>query len=605
MKKPHSINLKMLSLFITVAVLQSLLSTVTLYVIFDRIIRTQILQDLGSVMDQDSWNLNTFVNSVNQASLYLCTDKTIADILSTEQADPLETTAAINQLDTEITNHIAIPLNGVMNNYTYHFFVSQQLSLGRQVPSSYSFTDSGIRNDAAVSGTGWYQQARSLSGVLYCTLTTLDNGQKALMMARSVSNPYLISSTLPDGYLGVMVFVIDLSEIARQIEPAKLTASTDVFLTDSDGIVLYSKNAKDLQSSISRYVPQSLLEGYGTHRSDNLVYGWKNYIVNVSDLKYGWRLVAMTPDSDISRQLAPVRDSIVLTSLLSIAMGVLLGLFFSWKFTTPIKKLAQTMTTIKSRDYFDIFIEPPSNDEVGVLYDSFNHMMKRIDGLLDEVLKSVRLQKEAERKALQAQINPHFLYNTLDAVNWLALCDGDETIASVISSLANIMRFSIRNLDAQVAIAEEIDNVKNYVRIQSTCHADNFDMAYDIAPEILPLKCPAMMLQPLVENAILHGIERIDGRGSIRITGALDGELVRLRVSNSGPEVDVDALNAYLRDARIPPKGSGGLGIRNVDRRIRLLFGEQYGLRFQAEEENRLAAEITLPAAQAKPEDTP
>ncbi len=585
-------------LLILITVVTSLASSITLYLIFSHIMREQVLRDLDNLMEQNSGNLDALFSSINQASLYLCTDKTAADILNTDEPDPVDRAADANFLSSEVVNHVAIPLNGVLNNYTYNFFVAQQLPLSQDFSAAYNFTASGIHSDKGVCQSDWYLRTRELAGAFHAFTMTLDDGQRCVVLTRSVSNPYLIRDTLPDGYLGMMMFSISSAQIARKIDPAKLTEHTRLFLVDGDGSILYSQNSGP-EGNVTRYLPKSLLSGYDNKRLANVIYAGKTYITSINDLKYGYHLIAMTPDSDITSRLTPVRSAIVLTGVLSAALGVLLSLLFSRSFTRPIQKLAAAMTSVKSKEYFDIFIEPPSEDEVGVLYDSFNRMMKRINKLVEDLLKSVRLQKEAERKTLQAQINPHFLYNTLDAVNWLALSDGDDTLAEVISSLASIMRFSIRNLDKLVTIGEEVENIRNYVTIQSTCHADNFDITYAVADEILTRSCPALTLQPLVENAILYGVERVGVRGIIRIEGTAEGDTISLSVVNNGPPgTDTDELNAYLEGRQTVLKNSDGLGIRSVNQRVKLHFGDRYGLRYSTTEEGFIKADVTLPLNQ-------
>lgn len=592
-----SIKAQMAILFILATVLMILMSNIALYFIFNNIIRGQLMQDLDNIMSQSSWNMDTFVNSINQASLYLCTDKSTADALNTKQNDPIEYAASINTMSGEVANHISIPLNGVLTNYEYYFFVSEKLPLAQYMSPLYNFTlaGSGLRNASGASGTEWYQSTKKLGGSFHVFMITKENNQKSLVLARAVSSPYLINNDLPDGFLGEMVFSFDVSQIWQQIRSAQITNSTKLFLVGSDGKILFAKDESYLEKNITDYIPSGVIEGYGSKRMVNLALGGKKYITSINDLKYGWHLIAMIPSADIAERLSPVRNTIFITTIIAASFGVLLSLLFSISFTKPIKKLALAMKSVKSEEYFNIFIEPPSGNEVGMLYDSFNSMMKRINKLLDEVYHSVLLQKEAERKALQAQINPHFLYNTLDAVNWLALGDGEETIASVISSLANIMRFNIRNLDKLATISEELENVKNYVSIQSTCHADNFDIQYDLPHEILSRKCPALTLQPLVENAIIYGVEKISERGMIRIEGAVEGDILLISVINNGPGADVDELNAYLEGKQTLLKNSDGLGIKNVNQRIKLHFGEQFGLRYSITADNRIIASVTLP----------
>lgn len=599
MMKNFSIAAKISTLFILVISILILPFNISLYFIYNGIFRTQLVGDLTSVMKENSRTVDSLVNSINQAAVYLCTDKFVADTVNARLTDPIDISYSSRNLTAEFENHIALPLSGTLANYSSNFFVDTRLPIADSLNADESSDSSGIHSAQTASQEDWYQKACEFNGSLYAF--TLGDDKQTLYLARSVSNPYSINMIRPAGFMGVVVFRLDVSELGQQISSAKLTPSTTLFLTTEDGMIVYSKNDRDLQKNISRYIKADMSAGYTRNYSISTKINNQEYITDVNDLKCGWRLIAMIPVSDITQRLDPIRSIIVWATAIAMTLGIFLCLSLSRSITQPIKRLALTMKGIKSQDYFNTFVEPTSNDEVGMLYGSFNDMMRRINRLVEDLLISSEQQKNAEMKALQAQINPHFVYNTLDSISVTAMCDGNRKVVLMVNALANIMRFNIRDPDALVTISEELRNVKDYVSIQSLRYPGKFEVEYRVPSEVLNMRCPKLTLQPLVENSILHGLPEIVGKGTIVISGAIEGDSVVLSVSDNGTGTDVDRLNAYLNGEMELLRNSDGFGIKNIHRRIKLHFGDGFGLTFYQRPGGGTIAATTLPLS--PPED--
>lgn len=596
--KNLSINIKT---FLIVSLLVSsliLTSNMAIYYMFKRVLRNQIMDDLNNVMIQNSSSMDTLVNSINQASLYLCSDRVIANTLTQKFDDAITIPLTMENLRNDYNALIAIPLNDVLMYYHSNFFVMKDLPNAKYLNSEYTLDGNSVFSASNVTSEDWYKKAYNLHGSIYTFIR--DENKNKIYMARSVSNPYLIGSASPNGFMGIEVFSLNISDIGEKIRTAELTSSTKVFLTDSDGTILYSNSSNDLQKQITQYIPQSLVKDYVNSTTTSMNYNGRKYIASINSLKYGWNLIALIPEDDISARMSSVSNIIFLTCILALMIGIVLSILFSRSITGPIEKLASTMKNVRSKEYFDITVEPPSGDEVGTLYESFNTMMNRINSLVDEVIKSSKLQREAEMKALQAQINPHFLYNTLDSLCWLALCNGEKKIAGMTSSLASIMRFNIKDPEKLVTISEELKNVSNYINIQKERYAGHFDITYRIPRDILYKGTPKLTLQPLVENAIVHGTETTDRKGQILISGYVEQGKIILSISDNGGGTNVDELNAYLNNEQGSLHHSDGFGIKNVNQRIKTYFGDTYGLHYCANQPFGTTAIVSLPYHQNK-----
>jgi two-component system sensor histidine kinase YesM len=197
---------------------------------------------------------------------------------------------------------------------------------------------------------------------------------------------------------------------------------------------------------------------------------------------------------------------------------------------------------------------------------------------------------------LQAQINPHFLYNTLDSINWLAIAAGADEISLMVNSLANFLRFSLNKGREFISIANELEQVRSYITIQKFRFKNKFDVIYKIDKEVLPYTIIKLTLQPLVENAINHGFDGIDYKGLIEIKACKDHEYIHFQVTDNGKGADIDSLNKMLFDGGGEVVNDMGYGIRNVNERLKLYFGEDCGLYFEDSQYGGITASIKVRA---------
>lgn len=421
------------------------------------------------------------------------------------------------------------------------------------------------------------------------------NIKNRLYIARLVKNPAITSPLVPTEKIGMVAIGFEVPQLKNNINSSRLTNSEIIILTDRDGNILYGSNEEFVQKPIESSYPGLSKSIKKNNEIQYITYAGVRYIVCANSLKWGWSFVAMIPADEMSNRVNIIIRVMIFSILLAILIGILISIFVSTRISQPIKRLAKTMKGIKNKNNIGISLIPPSHDEVGTLYESFNEMMARIDSLVDEVYKSTLQQKVSELKALQAQINPHFLYNTLDSVCWLALRDGNDKIVDMLSSLASMMRYSIKNADSTVELFEEIENIKHFINIKTLSYSNSFEVFYDIDPKLDKYKIPKFVIQPLVENSFIHGISKNNNNGEIYISVNFEGELVRIEVKDNGVCDGIAILNEYLGGSKTALQDSDGFGIKNVNDRIKMYFGDHYGLKYEKDHEGRTVASITLP----------
>lgn len=260
-----------------------------------------------------------------------------------------------------------------------------------------------------------------------------------------------------------------------------------------------------------------------------------------------------------------------------------------------IELLIQNMRQVKRGD-LTVTVKSTSHDEIGELIENFDQMIHRIKVLINEVYKSKIIQKESEMKALQAQINPHFLYNALSLINWKAITIGANDISRMTQLLSTFYRTTLNNGQEIISVEEEIVNTRSYVEIQLNMHNNNFKVSYDISEDILPFSIIKLILQPIVENAIEHGIDHklTEGPGELKISGKSEGDNIHFVIEDNGAGIAEENLSNILE------KGSKGYGLKNVNDRIRIFYGNQYGLTISSKLMVGTKVEITIPKRKCK-----
>lgn len=408
----------------------------------------------------------------------------------------------------------------------------------------------------------------------------LESNKKGVALAREI---YSVKSFEPMGYLFLTVVEDSISDIYRDIY---LGEGAEIFILDSDGIVVSSRNP---QIEIGKPLTDSLLitsirENQNRNR-DTFTYflnGRETLTTYSYTKKADWYVVCSIPFSYLNSESAKMGSYIILIGTVCLLFAVVLAVIITRSISLPLKRLIRHMDEAKKGN-LDMVMEESSRDEIGEVTLNFKNTLDEIKNLIANVQESER-QKSAEKlRVLQAQINPHFLSNTLNTVKWLATVQNADNISNLVTSLIQLMQVSMGRGDELITLVTEIDYIKNYITIQEYKYCDKFNVQYDIEDEILKCMIPKFTLQPIVENAIIHGIEPMEGHGSIVIKGGKsEGDIV-LTVTDNGVGFSQNELERFALGASpAARKQFSGMGVKNVDERLKLLFGEKYGITIES-----------------------
>lgn len=310
--------------------------------------------------------------------------------------------------------------------------------------------------------------------------------------------------------------------------------------------------------------------------------------------KYDWRVVETVPYASLTKGTDEIFRNTLGVFLISFILASIIWFFVSSHIVRPIRVLTNSMKRVQEGD-LSVRVDIERPDEVGIMNKHFNFMIKRIQELFHSNLEEQEKKKNAEYKALQAQINPHFLYNTLNTIRWMAIIQKSDNIREVVEVLGRLLKNTIKHEGPFVTVEEELSNLRDYVYIQKIRYNNNFDVIYDVDDEILSMPCVKFILQPIVENAIFHGIEpKEDSGGEIIVSMKCRDDQLYIRVWDNGVGMSSPMLDELMKRMNDPAR-SGGIGMSNVMERLKLTYGEASAFHIRSEKDAFTEVEMIIP----------
>lgn len=372
-----------------------------------------------------------------------------------------------------------------------------------------------------------------------------------------------------------------------------------IYLMDSNGDIIWHPKFELIASG--RVKENNLVAaGYDDGSREEVFNGTRQTVVTKTVGYTGWKLVGVIKGTGISLNMLKTRLFIVFVILLIIFIVILINSYISFRVTNPIRELEKSVKALEEGN-LDADIYMGGSYEVQHLGKSVQDMKFRIKGLMQDIVNEHEEKRKSEFDSLQAQINPHFLYNTLDIIVWQIENEKQSEAVHTVTALARFFRLSLGKGKNIVTVKDEIDHVKNYLMIQHMRFKNKFDYEFDIAEDVLELPSLKLMLQPLVENAIYHGMEFMDGDGMITVKAWREEDELYLSVADNGLGMTEDKVEMILTGKSTSGNGRGsGIGVKNVNERIKLYFGEAYGLTIDSEPDEGTTVIIHLPAKDEK-----
>ncbi|MCC8107118.1 MAG: sensor histidine kinase [Clostridiales bacterium] len=384
--------------------------------------------------------------------------------------------------------------------------------------------------------------------------------------------------------LGTMLIDVQPTVFYDIVKDISYDAGSIVYITDQEGCIVSGQNTEMTGQPFSDV--HTVRDGGESF--ETIVMDGSRYVFYTGcEIANGWRLVLAVPESyflsDIQKLQIHMAILLTVTCLLAVGLVVAAGKGI----TRPITSLSDAMKRFGQGD-FEVSCEAEGEDEIAVLANSFNQMVNDIRILIDEAYEQEMMQQEIEMKSLQMQINPHFLYNTLDTINWIARLNGVDQIGDLTYSLGNLMRYSLSKKDF-VTIDEELKNIRDYVEIQNVRYGDRMTVSYETDLELQDTYVPKLLLQPILENAIIHGVEDKIEPALIQIRIYHEADDLYMVVEDDGVGMSQEAIERLLdlqpenSMKKTIQRGHTSIGVNNVNRRIQKVFGPSCGLQIQSQ----------------------
>ena len=356
----------------------------------------------------------------------------------------------------------------------------------------------------------------------------------------------------------------------------------------SDGsVVIFDENLNKISGIAHDSALSKLLKEKPSIGNFSYSEGKNEYTaVHIHSDSTGWTTVGVIPLRYINKDLAGIQYLTVIIIVLTIIIGVTVSVIIAQSLILPLENTVNALEKF-SRGDFAVRLKENRCDEIGKLNRIFNKAIKEINELMQKVTQSEILNKEMEFKTLQSQMNPHFLYNTLDTINWLAFKEKQTEICNLVAAISSLIRASISNKKSIITIEQELDYVKNYIYIQHIRYKDRFDIIYDIDESLLKQAVPKLIIQPIVENAIIHGIENSKNKNLLYISVKRENECIIIIVKDTGIGMTDEKVSELLKEPLNAEgdeqKAHTNLGLYAVHKRIQLMYGDLYGLTVQSQ----------------------
>jgi two-component system sensor histidine kinase YesM len=552
------------------------------------------------LMTQIASSIDSYIDYMDSVSAFAPYDQDVQDFLA---APAQKKTTRGTELDSKLASRSSAVLASVGGSRKDISLVAVFGYDGRFVAHDRSFERNPFVDPSKQS---WFIDAAAAGGKSVVSSSRVQNVVKdryrwVISLSREIQDMKTGKGT------GVLLIDLNYDVIERICDSVSLGKRGYVFIVDRHGEIVYHPRQQlvygGLRTEDVRRVAEGTEDYFESGDKDGKLY-------SVRAMKTtGWKVVGVNYRDELVENRDAIRVTYTAWGLGFFAVTIALSIVLARRISKPIKRLRSSMRAVE-RGEFDIRVDIRSADEIGELGKDFNIMITEIGDLLRRITVQQEQKRKSELKALQMQINPHFLYNTLDSVIWMAEGGKQKEVIAMTSALARLFRLSISKGKEIITIGSEVEHVTNYLTIQKIRYKDKLDYKIDVDEDLKRFKTVKIILQPLVENAIYHGIKNKATPGTVIITGTRTENGIELAVADDGIGMDAEALERMRQKIRtVPTEEDGdeddthsGLGLRNVDERIKLYFGQEYGLEFESIEDAGTTVRVRLPCIEEETE---
>lgn len=553
--------------FLLVLMLPTTLIGIGSYWVSTRTVQEQARQSFEENISFLAAGIDRDMQRVEQLADFIYANESIGKVLLFQQQAGADYFYASKRADQELNNYL-------LSSDLYPYIEALSV-IGLQKGTVYMGVGNGNTNGDTILGEPWVEQA------------VHGNGKIVWLGIRNTSSPYkkdqvvtVVRGLKDDRYrsnIGLLVVSLKLSFFSSRFSTANTGSSSEISIVDQNRKIIYHIDSSRI-GGISDIYPEVAPETFmGTYRGTDEV-GDKSLIAYYRIHDLNWWIVQSQPLKQLFQRNDKIFTVTLIVFLCSLVLACIVWYFVSSGIVLPIRSLTRAIGQGKSA--VGLNKVPVNNeDEIGVLTVAYNRMTERIEKLVDDVIEEQNQKKDAEYAALQAQINPHFLYNTLNSIRWMAIIQGADNIKTAVETLGRLLRNTVKRTGEPILLTQEIANVQDFIAILQLRYHDRFLVQYEISAVAEMSGCLPFIVQPIVENAVFHGIEPKEGKGEIVIRVEVDSdETLILTVADNGVGMPENVALSLLSKSSKGAQGFTGIGLKNINDRIQLTYGMDYGL---------------------------
>ncbi|AGF58448.1 cache domain-containing sensor histidine kinase [Clostridium saccharoperbutylacetonicum] len=561
----RSISSKLIFYFFGVILIVTMMITILGNLSYRNSINFSQNENTNQIIKQINYNIESYVNNTENIMNYMSTDPRILKFLSDNKLknDNLEDEAYKSIYSFVKFNPKIAGIMVVNNNGGYISDVMNKVS--RQ----------------SLINEEWYLKAYNEPDKIH--LFTKPTGRNIDNIFRySADEVFSVSKAVVDSSSkkinGVILIDVKLDVIKDIIENSKPGTAGFIYIMDSNKEIVYTP-----VNNVVYRIKNEWIDKINNEIIIKNINGENYQLTKIKSEYTGWETIGVFPESESLRVIEDIKYYSAIVAVLALIIAQILVIIFTRSIVNPIKKLKKLMKKAQEGD-LTVTFNAKYNDEIGELGGSFNTMVKEISNLINLVQVEEKKKRIAEMNVLQAQIKPHFMYNTLDTIRWMAEEHNEEDIIEIIEAFTNLLRISLSKGKEIISVNEELSHIKSYLTIQKIRYEDKLDYEIQVDDNMLEYKLIKLILQPLVENAIYHGIKEKRGSGRILIKGEIKENTLIFAISDNGKGMEEELLNKinYMLRNGNEKKNEIGYGIFNVNERIKIIYGDEYGLQYES-----------------------
>lgn len=585
LKLKHQISLLILIALIMMILMQSMYN-----VFFNSLTRERAAKYASNLMEQVAVNVDTIAKSVERDSITVSYSKYVQELMVSTNSIR---SAELNEYVSEIFTHTR---SSNQNIYSILLLNNND----RQISDNLHY------NNDILKTLGNMYNFRSKEFIKPVFSSIVRDNSDAFYYYSYIS-PIFSSFDATGDYskIGNCIFLLDTRELEKLVNTTELTKNSLFLILDSDNRVIVSN--KGLKAG-DYYEPVFWQEGISSTAKDEIVYEGKKSLVQYKRIdSVNWKVISVLPIAELTSDMKPIVSLGIWLGILMIVLMTIIGSMFMYNTTRPIMLIVRFLSHVGERNLKQR-LKIPSTNEVGIIATHINQMLDNVETMTREVVENQTSlyeaelsKKQAKLSALQSQINPHFLYNTLNCLSSIGLAYDVSEVVSISSAMSRIFRYSIKGQEI-VSIKDEMSCIKDYLLIMDIRYKGKFDIVIEMDESFLEMKSLKMILQPIVENAMYHGLEMKSGVGRLFICGHISEHgYMQIDIEDNGvgmTDKQLSELRKGIRDdenAELSGTDKQSIGLGNINKRLKLQFGSPYGLDVVSEKGKGTKVTVRLP----------